>query len=207
MISYIRGTLAEVIEDVIVVETGGVGINIHVPLTVTERLPRIGEEILIYTYLKVAEDSLTLFGFETRRDLDMFRRLISVNGIGPRGALAILSTLTPEDLRMAIIAGDAKSISRAPGIGAKTAQRVILDLREKVTADDLSFNAGAAERAAAGRGASSGAEKSAAGEAMEALIQLGYSATEAGRAVRAVENAEGMDSEALLKAALRQFRF
>ena len=208
MISYIRGTLAEVIEDVIVVETGGVGINIHVPLTVTERLPRIGEEILIYTYLKVAEDSLTLFGFETRRDLDMFRRLISVNGIGPRGALAILSTLAPEDLRMAIIAGDAKSISRAPGIGAKTAQRVILDLREKVTADDLSFNVSAAERAAAaGRGASSGAEKSAAGEAMEALIQLGYSATEAGRAVRAVENAEGMDSEALLKGALRQFRF
>ena len=208
MISYIRGTLAEVAEDVVVVETGGVGINIHVPLTVVERLPRIGEEVLIYTYLKVAEDALTRFGFESRRDLDMFRRLISVNGIGPRGALAILSTLSPEDLRMAIIAGDAKSISRAPGIGAKTAQRVILDLHDKVTAEDLSFNAGAAAiSAAAGRGASGGAEKSAAGEAMEALIQLGYSATEAGRAVRAVENAEGMDSEALLKAALRQFRF
>ena len=120
MISYIKGTLTEVLGDTIVVEAGQVGVNIHVPLTVTEQLPRIGEEVLIYTYLKVAEDALTLFGFLTRRDLDLFRRLIMVNGIGPKGALAILSVLSAEDLILAIVTGDARSIARAPGVGPKT---------------------------------------------------------------------------------------
>ena len=117
MISYIRGTLAEVLGDTVVVEAGQVGVNIRVPLTVTEQLPRIGEEVLIYTYLKVSEDALTLFGFLTRRDLDLFRRLITVNGIGPKGALGILSVLSADDLILAVVTNDAKAIARAPGLG------------------------------------------------------------------------------------------
>lgn len=202
MISYIRGTLAEVLGDTVVVETGQVGINIRVPLTVTEQLPRIGEEVLIYTYLKVSEDALTLFGFLTRRDLDLFRRLITVNGIGPKGALGILSVLSADDLILAVVTNDAKAIARAPGIGTKTAQRVILDLKDKVSLEDA-VPAGMAGKAAA----PVSAERGAAMEAMEALVQLGYSPAEAGKAVRSVGNAEDMDSEALLKAALKQFRF
>ena len=148
------------------------------------------------------EDALTLFGFLTRRDLDLFRRLITVNGIGPKGALGILSVLSADDLILAVVTNDAKAIARAPGIGPKTAQRVILDLKDKVSLEDA-VPAGMAGKAAA----PVSAERGAAMEAMEALVQLGYSPAEAGKAVRSVGNAENMDSEALLKAALKQFRF
>ncbi len=203
MISFVQGTLAAKEGDLIVVQAGAVGLNIHVPLTVTEQLPKTGEEVMIHTYLKVAEDSLTLYGFLSVRDREMFCRLINVNGIGPKGALAVLSTLTPDDLRMAVLTGDAKAITRAPGVGLKTAQRILLDLKDKISFEDLETfeDQGAAQPA--GRAAAAGA----ASEAVEALVQLGYSLSEAGRAVRAVEGAEQMDSEQILKAALKQFRF
>ena len=137
MISFVQGTLAAREGDLIVVQAGPVGLNIHVPLTVIEQLPKTGEEVMIHTYLKVAEDALTLYGFLHQQDREMFCRLINVNGIGPKGALAILSTLTPDDLRMAVLTGDAKAISRAPGVGMKTAQRIILDLKDKVSFEDL----------------------------------------------------------------------
>ena len=197
MISYVRGTLTEVLGDTIVVEAGNVGLNIHVPLTVVSALPAPGTEVKIYTYLKVQEDALTLYGFSSRRDLEMFRQLIGVNGIGPRGALSILSVLTPDELRLAILSDDTRAICRAQGIGAKIANRVILELKGSANVaapESFPENAGAA--AAGG----------AAGEAMEALVQLGYSPSEAAKAVRSVENADGLDSEALLKAALRSFR-
>lgn len=199
MISYVKGTLAEISEDVIVVEAGSIGINIHVPLSVLDELPRIGEEVLIYTYLKVSEDAMTLYGFNSRRDLEMFRQLIGVNGIGPKGALAILSALSPDDLRMAILTSDAKAIARAQGIGSKTAQRVILDLKERVSIEDVMMPAGKEGTAAAGRNPANGPAK----EALEALVQLGYSSTDAGKAVRLVEITDEMDSEAVLKAALK----
>ena len=137
MISFVQGTLAAREGDLIVVQAGAVGLNIHVPLTVIEQLPKTGEEVMIHTYLKVAEDALTLYGFLHQQDREMFCRLINVNGIGPKGALAILSTLTPDDLRMAVLTGDAKAISRAPGVGMKTAQRIILDLKDKISFEDL----------------------------------------------------------------------
>jgi len=201
MISYVKGTLSEIIGDVIVVEAGSVGINIHVPLTVMDQLPSPGEEVMIFTYLKVSEDALTLYGFNSRRDLDMFRQLIGVNGIGPKGALAILSTLSPEDLRMAVLTADAKAISRAPGIGLKTAQRVILDLKEKVSLEDIVTPEGKE------KGSTAGGRSGPAKEAMEALVQLGYSSMDAGKAVRAVEITDGMDSEAVLKEALKALAF
>ncbi|MBQ7534121.1 MAG: Holliday junction branch migration protein RuvA [Stomatobaculum sp.] len=203
MISFVQGTLAAKEGDVIVVQAGAVGLNIHVPLSVTEQLPKTGEEVMIHTYLKVAEDALTLYGFLTVRDREMFCRLINVNGIGPKGALAILSTMTPDDLRMAVLTEDAKAISRAPGVGMKTAQRIILDLKDKISFEDLEDFQGQGTvlpKEALGR-------NSAASEAVEALVQLGYSLSDAGKAVRAVEGAEQMDSEQILKAALKQFRF
>ncbi len=198
MISYVKGILTEIIEDIIIVETGGIGIEIHVPLTLLGSLPHIGDELKIYTYFKVAEDSMSLYGFETRRDLDMFRQLIAISGIGPKGALAILSALSPDELRMAVLAGDAKSISAAQGIGAKTAQRVILELKDKISAEDLLESAGYSNAAN-----TSPQESTASSEATEALIALGYSGTQALRAVREVEIDSSMDSEAVLKAALK----
>ena len=100
----------------------------------------IGEEVKIYTYLSVREDAMQLYGFLTKDDLDFFKLLIQVNGIGPKGALAILSVMTTDDLRFAILAADSKTISKAPGIGAKTAQRLIIDLKDKLEGDELNFN-------------------------------------------------------------------
>ena len=198
MISYVKGILTEIIEDTIIVETGGIGVEIHVPLTLIGSLPHIGDELKIYTYFKVAEDSMSLYGFENRRDLDMFGQLIAISGIGPKGALAILSTLSPDELRMAVIAGDAKAISAAQGIGVKTAQRVILELKDKISAEDLLGNAGYKNTASIASN-----ENTASSEAVEALIALGYTGSQALRAVREVEIDDSMDSEAVLKAALK----
>lgn len=137
MISYIRGILAEKEEDQIVVEASSIGYEIHVPLSFLEELPPVGEEVRIYTYLQVKEDALNLFGFRSRQDLKMFKQLLGVNGIGPKGALGLLSAMRPDDLRLAVISGDAKAISKAPGIGLKTAQRLILDLKDKISVEEI----------------------------------------------------------------------
>ena len=120
MISYVKGPITAVEGDTIVVEAGCVGLAIHVPLSVLDQLPGVGQQATIYTYFQVKEDALSLYGFLSRQDRDMFRQLIGVSGIGPKAALGLLSALRPDDLRLAIITGDAKAISRAPGIGAKT---------------------------------------------------------------------------------------
>ena len=178
MISYVKGALAEKSGDRIVVEAGPVGLGIYVPLSVLEVLPPLGEEVKIYTYLQVREDDLSLYGFLNRQDLDMFRRLIGVNGIGPKGALGILSALSPDDLRLAILTGDAKAISKAPGVGAKTAQRIILDLKDKVSAEEmLASVADTDERTSVPLMQEAGRE------AATALVALGYSNLEASKAV------------------------
>lgn len=190
-----------------VIESGGIGWNIHVPLSVLDRLPHVGEQMKVYISFQVKEDSMTLYGFLSRQDLKMFNQLLGVNGIGPKAALGILSSLTPDDLRMAIIAEDAKAIAKAPGIGPKTAKRVILDLKDKISMDDvlpLQFAGGQAEaNVAAAASGVDGAGK----EAIEALVALGYSPTEATKAVRQVEIKEGMNAEAVLKASLKFLAF
>ena len=207
LFSYIKGTLEEYWEDTVVIESGGIGWNIHVPLSVLDRLPHVGEQMKVYTSFQVKEDSMTLYGFLSRQDLKMFNQLLGVNGIGPKAALGILSFLTPDDLRMAIIAEDAKAIAKAPGIGPKTAKRVILDLKDKISMDDvlpLQFAGGQAEaNVAAAASGVDGAGK----EAIEALVALGYSPTEATKAVRQVEIKEGMNAEAVLKASLKFLAF
>lgn len=205
MFSYIKGTLEEILEDRIVVETGGIGWNIHVPLSVLDRIPRTGGEVRIYTSFQVREDAMTLYGFLSRQDQQMFEQLLGVNGIGPKAALGILSTLQPDDLRMAIISEDAKAISRAPGIGPKTAKRVILDLKDRIKIEDIlpgSFAGGSEVPSSAATGME-GVGK----EAIEALVALGYSMTEATKAVRQVEITEGMSAEAVLKGSLKYLAF
>ena len=206
LISYVKGLLAEKMDDSVIVEAGGLGYRIFVPVSVLSELPKLGETVKIYTYYSVKEDSVSLFGFLTRQDLEMFRMLIGVNGVGPKSALGILSVLSPDTLRLAIISGDAKAISKAPGIGSKTAQRIILDLKDKVKAEDILYGG---NDMVSGGGAA--AEVSGVGEvgkeAIEALTALGYSASEAAGAVRKVAITETMTAEDVLKASLRHLAF
>lgn len=202
VISYVKGALAEKSGDRIVVEAGPVGLGIYVPLSVLEVLPPLGEEVKIYTYLQVREDDLSLYGFLNRQDLDMFRRLIGVNGIGPKGALGILSALSPDDLRLAILTGDAKAISKAPGVGAKTAQRIILDLKDKVSAEEMLASVADTEERT-----SVPLMQEAGKEAATALVALGYSNLEASKAVKNVQITEDMDAEAVLRASLKYLAF
>lgn len=198
MISYVKGELTETGTDSVVVEAGGIGYQIFVPSSILSELPPIGETVKIYTYFQVREDAMQLFGFLHRDDLEVFRMLIGVSGIGPKGALAILSGITPDDLRFAVISGDDKAIAKAPGIGRKTAQKVILELKDRMSLEDA-FEKKSEHIAVASENAGAAG---AAGEAVEALTALGYSATDALRAVRAVAGAEQMDVESLLKEAL-----
>lgn len=206
MIAYIKGEIADISEDNLVLEANNIGYNIKISTGTAGLLPGIGEEVKIYTYTYVREDAFLLYGFLTKDDLEIFKKLITVNGIGPKGGLAILSVMSADDLRFAIIAGDAKAISKAPGIGAKTAERVILDLRDKVSIEDSFVNKEAAALKGMSAKAASGAGTAAIArnEAVEALTALGYSASEALKAVKQVEITEGMDVEEILKQALKK---
>ena len=208
MISYVKGILAAIEEDRIVVETGGIGYGIRVPLSLLEELPALGTEVTVHTYFQVREDSMTLYGFLHPQDREMFRQLIGVNGIGPKGALGILSVMRPDDLRMAVVSGDAKAISKAPGIGPRTAQRLILDLKDKVDLDEvISGFSGTGTAAGSGSVREISGLAAAAKEAAEALTALGYTAAEASRAVKQVEVTEGMNAEDVLKASLKFLTF
>lgn len=198
MIAYLKGQLADIGEENIVLEVNGIGYNVKVNGRTSAGLPRIGETIKIYTYTAVREDAINLFGFLTKDDLEMFRLLITVSGIGPKGALAVLSVLDADGLRFAILSGDAKAIAKAPGVGGKTAERVIIDLKDKVSVEDTFVHKEAAEQIP---GQASG---EAVKEAVEALTALGYPASDALRAVKQVENAGQMEVEELLKQALKK---
>ena len=200
MIAYVKGLVAEIGTDFIVIESGGIGYQINVPASAAEAVPNIGQETKIYTYTWVREDAFSLYGFLTKDDLDIFKKCLTVNGIGPKGALALLSVMDADALRLAILSGDAKAIARAPGIGGKTAQRLILDLKDKISPEEITFSRKAGEN---GEDAAAGATGSVSREAVEALTALGYGQAEALRAVKAVPGAESMDVGDVLKAALR----
>ena len=206
MISYVKGILAEKAKDRIVVESGMMGIGIFVPMSVLEVLPPLGEEVKIYTHLQVREDAFVLFGFFTKEDRKLFQQLLGVSGIGPKAALGVLTALSADDLRFAILADDAKTIAKAPGIGLKTARKLILELKDKLSLEEAFEtrleNAGQKEA----RGTAPDLSE-ARNEAVEALTALGYSASDALKAVRKVEAADGMTVEELLKAALKYISF
>ena len=206
MISYIKGPLTEIRGDMIVIEAGPVGLEVRVPLSLLDELPKVGEEVKIYTYFQVREDSMSLYGFLSRQDREMFQQLLGVNGVGPKGALGILSALRPDDLRLAILSGDAKAISRAPGIGVKTAQREILDLKDKVSADG-NLSSVAEDGESSGGISWQGSGGDAVKEAIQALVALGYTNAEAARAVRRTEVTDTMTAKEILKASLRHLSF
>lgn len=204
MINYIKGILSEIEDSFIVVESAGVGFGIFVPSTVISELPPKGSEVKVYTCYSVKEDSQSLYGFLYKEDREMFRELLGVSGIGPKGALSILSLLKPDDLRMAIITGDSKAISQAQGVGQRTAQRVIVDLKDKMGGSDFM---GISKAAGSGYAPSHPIGKAGAmEEAMEGLSSLGYSRMEAGRILSRLEISESMTTEEILKAALKSIR-
>lgn len=203
MIAYLKGEIIDITEDNLIIEVNQIGYNVKISTATANLLKGVGETVKIYTYTYVREDALQLFGFLTKDDLEMFKRVITVNGIGPKGGLAILSTMNSDDLRFAIISGDAKAISKAPGIGAKTAERLILDLRDKVSLDDMLDKNGEVNLGTASI-SSNGINSSAKNEAIEALVALGYPSSDALKAVKQVEITEDTDVEEILKIALRK---
>ena len=202
MYSYIKGTLEETGEDYIVIEAGGIGYQIYTTGQTFQYLPGQGAELKVYTYLHVREDAMILFGFLTKDDLSVFRLLLGVSGIGPKGALAILSVMTTDDLRFAVLGDDAKAIARAPGVGAKTAQRLILELKDKLSLEDA-FEQKLAKNEDMVQNKTGGAKN----EAVQALVALGYSSSEALKALQGVEIQENTDVEDILKAALKNMAF
>ena len=202
MYSYLKGELVEILDDTIVVEVNNVGYNVHIPASMIDNFTGTGQKIKIYTYLHVKEELMELYGFLTRDDLNVFKLLLGVSGIGPKGALAILTVMTPDDLRFAVLGEDAKAIAKAPGIGSKTAQRLILELKDKLKLEDV-FERKAAS-AEAGQGDALSGVKS---EAVQALAALGYSSSEALKAVNGVELIPDITVEEVFKAALKQMAF
>ena len=198
MYSYIKGPLAEVELDHIVIDVNGIGYTVYIPTNCIEYLPGIGEECKIHTYLYLREDAMMLYGFLTKDDLALFKQLLTVGGIGPKGAIGILSALSADDLRFAILAGDSKTIAKAPGIGAKTAQRVILELKDKMSLEDAFERKLEHEHIQVASG-----NNQVKNDAVMALTALGYLSSESLKAVSKVTIQEDMDVEDILKQALK----
>lgn len=198
MIAFIKGKVADITEDAVILENGGIGYRIFTPSTVQAQIS-MGNEVKLYTYLNVREDAMLLYGFLTKDDLKVFRLLIAVNGIGPKAGLSVLSVMSGNDLRYAVMSGDSKSISKAPGVGAKTAQKVILELKDKLKLEDILDASETAEISGI-----SGGQTDIMKEAALALAALGYSQTEAMKAVRKCEITDETTVEDLLKLALKK---
>ena len=205
MFAYINGFLEDVTVDNAVIDVNGFGINVRISADTASRLPGIGEQVRLYTYTYVKEDAFLLYGFLSRSDLEMFKLCITVSGIGPKGALAILSVMDADSLRFAIMSGDARAISKAPGVGARTAQRLILELKDKFTLEEAFEKK--LENGASGAEPGAVVESYAKTEAVQALTALGYANSDALRAVRRAEITEDMDTETILKLALKQLAF
>lgn len=199
MISYIRGELTAVEKEKVIVDVGGIGYGIFMPEASVGLLPQMGNEVKLHTYLNVREDAMQLFGFLTRDDLEVFKLLIGVSGIGPKGGLSILSRLTADDLRFAVMSGDARAISAAPGIGKKTAEKVIIELKDKLDIEEMLHRSGEDGQTVVSADSATNEIQS---EAVQALVALGYGSTESIKAVKKV-NLEDATVEEVLKQALK----
>ncbi len=206
MLDYMKGIVAEVTESILVLEVGQIGFRIHISGREAQALPGRGEEVKIYTYLSVREDALTLFGFLSKDDLEMYKLLLNVNGIGPKAALGVLSVMTADDLRFAVLADDWKAIAKAPGVGNKTAQKMILELKDRVSLEDA-FEKKLAHADGAESPAALDGEFQARTEAIQAMVALGYSNSDALKAIRRAQITDDMDTETILKLALKQMVF
>lgn len=201
MISFIRGKLVDVDEYIVTLDVGGVGYSIMSTATVINTLPVKGAEVLLYTYLYVREDNICLYGFESKEALNLFKMLINVNGIGPKGAIGILSTLTPNQLMFAVLSDDAKAISKAPGIGAKTAAKAILELKDKINMNEVSLGLVTDSDQDT---ASASVDNDVVHDTVLAMTALGYSNSQALAAVKACKVTKATTSDELLKLALKE---
>lgn len=196
MIYNISGTLSYVGDQFLVVECSGIGFKCFSSLNTLKSVGRTGEKINLFTYLSVKEDALDLFGFATEEELSFFKLLITVSGVGPKAAVAVLSELEPSRLALAIASGDVKSITRANGVGKKTAERIVLELKDKVanvaSSNDMQSVASAAAVV----------EESAAGEAVAALVALGFNKSDAAVVVGAMD--KSLSADEMIRLGLRQ---
>ena len=199
MIGFLRGELAEKGDGYIIVDVGGVGYYVNVPANISAYRKAEGEEVTVYTTMIVREDDVSLYGFSGRGELDAFRKLITVSGIGAKAGISILSAFTLDQLKQAIAFEDAKSLQKANGIGKKTAERIVLELKDKFSLDGVSADVGGA-----GAEGSAGAAAPASGraEAVSALIALGYSRGEAMNALAGVAE-QDLTTEEYIKKALK----
>ena len=202
MISYIRGELTAIEEDKVIVDVNGVGFGIYMPGQAMNLLPPIGKEVKLHTYMNVREDAMQLFGFLTRDDLKVFRLVIGVSGIGPKGGLNILSQLSPDDLRFAVMSHDVRAISAAPGIGRKTAEKLIIELKDKLSMEDVLEKVSEKDTTEV-----SHTSNQVQAEAVQALVALGYGNTEALKAVKKVDITDDTTVEDVLKLALKYIMF
>ena len=200
MLSYIIGEVAEISADTVVIENNGIGFNIKTSAMTIDSLPPVGDMVRIYTYLHVREDAMQIFGFLSKDELEVFKLLLNVNGIGPKGTLGILSAISTDDLRFAVLSDDVNLIKSCPGVGAKTAQKLIIELKDKLRLED------AFEMAVNNNNKKNTVQDNTVivmNEAVEALVSLGYSSKDAIAAVKKVENIQNKNSEQILKEALK----
>lgn len=193
MISYVKGTVAYIGNDCIVVDNNGIGYNIQVSSSTASAVV-MEKEVQIYTYMNVKENELSLFGFLTKEELNMFNLLISVNGVGPKSAVAMLGALSPSQLALAIATEDIKALSVGQGIGKKIAQRIALELKDKVGADTITTGVELVQKVDVATG-----ERT---EALSALMALGFTKNEAENAIKAVF-VNGMATEEIISKALK----
>ena len=205
MISYIRGELISIEEEKVIVEVNGVGFGIFMPAQSMNLLPTIGEEVKLHTYMNVREDAMQLFGFLTKDDLNVFKLVIGVSGIGPKGGLSILSELSPDELRFAVMSHDVKAISASQGIGKKTAEKLIIELKDKLSIEDVLQRVEDSE--ARTSVSANHQDNQIQAEAIQALVALGYGNSEALRAVKRVDITEETSVEDVLKLALKYIMF
>ena len=200
MIGYIKGTVEGILADSVILENNGIGYRIYTSGMVLNSISELHGEIKLFTYMHVRENELSLFGFPTTEELDTFQLLIGVNGIGPVVALAILTVLSVRELAIAIMSNDTKAIAKANKVGAKSASRIVMELKDKLKLDDLYT----LEDSADSIGVSGTGDGDNIQDTILALVSLGYSESEALRAVKKIPNADTMESGALLKKALKE---
>lgn len=196
MIYNVKGTLTYIDAQFVVVECGGVGFKCFTTLNTSKSVGKIGSEVNLYTHLSVREDAMDLFGFLTVTELEAFKMLITVSGVGPKAAVAVLSELTPDRLALAIASGDTKSITKANGIGKKTAERIVLELKDKMA------NVASGDISSAVASAGSIVEESASAEAVAALVALGFSKSDAAVAVGQMD--KSLSADEMIRLGLRQ---
>ena len=198
MITYLIGEVVSVTEKRLVLDVNQVGFQIAITTRDAQNMPPKGSKVQIYTYMSVREDAISLFGFLSEDDLNMYKMLINVSGIGPKGGLGILSVMSADDLRFAVLSSDAKAIARAPGIGQKTAQKLILEIKDKIDLNDVLNRSDDAETPAVTQA------RAEMDDAVAALSALGYSASDALRAVRKVTVSDEMTTQEIIRKALPQ---